>query len=130
MSLDHIRVSEQARDSLVKLKRHTKLVHWNTLCRWAFCASLAEPSIPAPAKIPADSSVEMSWKTFGGVYADVYMALLRQRCRQDGFPLNDEVVSMQFRLHLHRGIGYLAADRQLRSVAGLLRQTGLSRRRQ
>jgi DNA sulfur modification protein DndE len=119
MSLEHIRLSEQARDSLVKLKRNTRLAHWNTLCRWAFCASLAEASPPAPAKIPADSNLEMSWKTFGGPYADVYLALLRERCRRDGLSLSDETLSMQFRLHLHRGIGYLSADRKLRNIASL-----------
>ena len=121
MSLDNIRVSEAARDSLVKLKRHTRIAHWNTLCRWAFCASLAEPSPPTPAKHPADSNVEMSWKTFGGQYADVYLALLKQRCFEDGIELTDEALSSQFRLHLHRGIGYLAADRRLRNIAALHR---------
>ena len=65
MLLEHIRLSEQARDQLIKVKRYTGIPHWNTLCRWAFCVSLAEPSPPAPAKIPADSSVEMNWRTFG-----------------------------------------------------------------
>ena len=119
MSLEHIRLSEQARDLLVKLKRHTGIQNWNTLCRWAFCASLAEPTAPAPAKIPTDSNVEMTWKTFGGPYAEVYLALLRERCQLDGFALTEEVLAAQFRLHLHRGIGYLAADRKLRSIVGL-----------
>ena len=119
MSLEHIRLSQQARESLVKLKRYTGIPHWNTLCRWAFCLSLAESSPPAPAKIPTDSSVEMTWKTFGGGYADVYWALLKQRCHRDGVELTEENLATQFRLHLHRGIGYLAAYRQLRSIAGL-----------
>ena len=121
MSREHIRLSQQARDSLVKLKRYTGIPHWNTLCRWAFCLSLAESSQPAPAKIPADSSVEMTWKTFAGAYADVYWALLKDRCHRDGVELTEENLATQFRLHLHRGIGYLAAHRKLRSIAGLYR---------
>ena len=31
MSREHIRLSQQARDSLVKLKRYTGIPHWNTL---------------------------------------------------------------------------------------------------
>ena len=61
----------------------------------------------------------MTWKTFGGPYAEVYLALLRERCQLDGFALTEEVLAAQFRLHLHRGIGYLAADRKLRSIVGL-----------
>ena len=37
----------------------------------------------------------------------------------DGFALTDETLAMQFRLHLHRGIAYLASDRRLRNVASL-----------
>ena len=120
MSLDHIRVSERAREQLIKLKRTTGIAHWNTLCRWAFCVSLAEPSVPSPAKLPVDSSVEMTWKVFGGAYEELYMGLLKTRCERDGFGTADEVLSTQFRLHLHRGIAYLAADRRLKGIDDLL----------
>jgi DNA sulfur modification protein DndE len=123
MSLDHIRVSEKAKDQLVKLKRVTGIQHWNVLCRWAFCVSLAEPTVPSPVKIPADSTVEMTWRVFGGAYEEIYAALLRQRCQQDGLGSSDEVLAAQFRLHLHRGLAYLAADRGLRSIADLLKRT-------
>jgi len=121
MPLEHIKLSEKARDRLVKLKRVTGIQHWNILCRWAFCTSLAEPAIPSPTKIPADSSVEMTWKVFGGAYEELYLALLRQRCAQDGLGTSDDVLSLQFRLHLHRGIGYLAAEKQLKTIADLVR---------
>lgn len=121
MAIEHIRLSTQAREQLIRLKRHTGIEHWNVLCRWAFCRSLAEPSAPPPAKIPADSNVEMSWRVFGGRYADLYMALLKQRCVRDEVGLNDDEIAMQFRLHLHRGIAYLANDKELRDVAALMR---------
>lgn len=120
MTIDHIRISKQAREQLIRLKRHTGIEHWNILCRWAFCRSLAEKSVPPPAKIPADSNVEMSWRVFGGRHADLYFALLKQRCVVDGIPINDDELAMQFRLHLHRGIAYLANDRQLRDIGSLI----------
>ena len=119
MSLDHIRLSQQSRDQLIRLKRHTGIKHWNVLCRWAFCASLAEPTVPAPAKIPADSTVEMTWKVFGGTHADLYLAALKERCHRDGFDTSDDTLEAQFRLHLHRGIGYLAGNPGLRSIVSL-----------
>lgn len=123
MPIEHIRMSQQAKEQLTRLKRWTGLKHWNELCRWAFCASLAEPTVPAPAKILADSSVEMSWKVFGGQHHELYFALLKQRCSNDGLGTSDEVLANQLRLHLHRGLGYLAADKQIRSVAGLIKRS-------
>lgn len=119
MSLDHIKLSTQAQDQLVRLKRLTGIKNWNVLCRWAFCLSLAEKTPPTRSKIATDSSVEMSWKVFGGEYQGVYMALLKERCEQDGLGSSLDVLTQQFRLHLHRGIGYLAADRNIRSISGL-----------
>lgn len=120
MTLDHIKVSQQARDQLIKLKRSTGIQNWNVLCRWAFCLSLSEPSIPSPVRIPADSSVEMTWKVFGGKFHDIYLALLKERCHRDGVEISDESMANQFRLHLHRGIAHLASDKSIRDTSGLI----------
>ena len=122
MPIEHIRLSQQAKEQLVRIKRWTGLKHWNEICRWAFCASLAEKTIPAPSKIAADSSVEMSWRVFGGQHHELYLALLKQRCLSDALGTTDEVLTTQFRLHLHRGLGYIAADRQIRTIAGLAKR--------
>jgi DNA sulfur modification protein DndE len=119
MAIEHIRLSQQAKDQLVKLKRLTGIQNWNVICRWAFCVSLAENTTPSPAKIPADSSVEMTWKVFGGAHHEIYYALLKERCHHDGLEMNSDVLSNQFRLHLHRGIGYLVADKQIKSITDL-----------
>ena len=115
-----IRLSQKAREQLIRLKRHTGLKQWNVLCRWAFCTSLAEPAPPPDTHHPADSSVEMSWRVFGGRDHAVYLALLKQRCMNEGLGTMPDVLAAQFRLHLHRGISYLAGDRGLRSIAQLL----------
>lgn len=120
MTIEHIKLSQQAKDQLVKLKRYTGIEHWNVLCRWALCVSLAEKSIPPASKIPADSNVEMSWKVFGGRYSELYLALIKERCVRDGFGTDPDTVAQQFRLHLHRGISYLAGNRELRRIDDLI----------
>lgn len=120
MAIEHIRLSQQAKEQLVKLKRVTGIEHWNILCRWALCVSFAEGSIPPGRKIPADSNVEMSWKVFGGRYADVYMIMLKERCIQDGLGIDADTLAQQFRSHLHRGISYLAGNRDMRSITDLI----------
>jgi len=116
MPVETIRLSQKARGQLIKVKRDTQIMQWNILCRWALCISLSEQSVPATADIPSDSSVEMSWKVFGGKYADVYWTLVKQRCHEDGLGTDDETLAAQFRLHLHRGISYLAADSRIKSI--------------
>lgn len=120
MAIEHIRLSQRGKDQLIKLKRATGVENWNILCRWALCISLAERSVPPPAKIPADSNVEMSWKVFGGRYADLYLALLKERCVLDSLGTDPETLAQQFRLHLHRGISYLASNKQLRKIQDLI----------
>lgn len=120
MAVEHIRFSQQCKDQLIKLKRVTGIEHWNVLCRWALCVSLAENSVPPSMKIPADSNLEMSWKVFGGRYADVYLAVLKERCVRDGFGTDADTLSQQLRLHMHRGISYLAANKSLKKIDNLI----------
>lgn len=121
MSLKQIRLSSQAKEQLVRLKAKTGIGQWNILCCWAFCLSLRQPTPPTPVEIPADSNVEMEWQVFGGEAHELYLALLKERCERDGLGSTEEVLARQFRLHLHRGIGYLATPQMIRSVADLAR---------
>jgi DNA sulfur modification protein DndE len=120
MSIKQIRLSNQAKDKLIRLKSRTRVPQWNILCRWAFCLSLKEPTPPTPIDIPADSNVEMSWQVFGGEHNELYMALLKQRCVRDRLEISPESLNRQFRLHLHRGIGYLATPHRIKSIGDLV----------
>ena len=120
MAIEHIHLSQQAKDQLTRLKRVTGIRAWNVLCRWALCVSLSEPSVPPNKRIPADSNVEMTWRVFGGSLGDVYLALVKERCERDGLGTDRETVAQQFRLHLHRGISYLFANKELRSISDLI----------
>ena len=122
--IETVRVSESGRDQLIALKRHTKIKNWNVLCRWAFCISLAEKTPPSLQPLGPDSSIEMTWRVFAGEYTDLYWALLKQRCRSDNLSLDDATLSQQFKAHLHRGIGYLLGDRDLRSIDVLVQRIG------
>jgi DNA sulfur modification protein DndE len=121
MSLKQIKLSSAAKDQLIKVKARTGITHWNVLCRWAFCLSLSEPAPPTPVEIPADSNVEMNWQVFGGENNELYWALLKERCHRDRLGTTEEVLNQQFRLHLHRGVGYLATHHRIRCLADLLR---------
>ena len=95
-------------EQLIRLKTRTGITQWNILCRWAFCLSLRQATPPTPVEVPADSNVEMTWQVFGGEAHELYLAILKARCVRDGLGTEEDTLSKQFRLHLHRGIGYLA----------------------
>jgi DNA sulfur modification protein DndE len=119
MSIKQVRLSAQAREQLIRLKTRTGITQWNILCRWAFCLSLQQSSPPTPIEIDPNSNVEMDWQTFGGEAQELYMALLKERCVLDSMGLSDDVLARQFRLHLHRGIGYLATPHAINSISDL-----------
>lgn len=121
--IKHFRLSGQARDQLIRLKSKTGITQWNVLCRWALAVSLSEPTSPTPVEIPADSNVEMTWQVFGGEHSELYWALLKARCAKDGVKLDEASISQQFRLHLHRGIGYLATPNQTKNISDLVKLT-------
>jgi DNA sulfur modification protein DndE len=106
---------------LIRLKTKTGIQQWNILCRWAFCLSLREAAPPSPFDVPADSNVEMTWPVFAGEYHELYLAMLKERLVRDGIELSEKELNRQFRLHLHRGIGYLTSPNTIRSVADLVR---------
>ncbi len=120
MTVKQIRLSSAAKDQLIRLKTRTGIPQWNILCRWALCLSLSEPTPPTPFEIPADSNVEMSWAVFAGEWRELYLALLKERCVRDGLDTSAETLNRQLRLHLHRGIGYLATPNRIRSIGDLV----------
>ena len=53
--------------------------------------------------------------------SDLLVIALKQRCYQDGLGTDSETLAQQFRLHLHRGISYLAGDINIKSIEDLVK---------
>lgn len=119
--IETIRLSEKAKTQLVTMKRRTGITNWNVLCRWAFCMSINQATRPPDEAIPADSSIEMTWKTFSGGAEDVYWGMLLVRAEQDGISAKKDALSHYFRLHLHRGISYLTGTNGPTDLPQLIR---------
>lgn len=123
MIIKQIKLPVQSKDKLSRLKGKTKIQNWNILCRWALCFSLKEKAIPSDNEMPADSNLEMSWHTFAGENHEIYEAIIKARCIADGLPTDDETLAKYFRLHLNRGISYLAGTNVINSIEDLLKLT-------
>ena len=120
MIIKQVRLSQQAKDQLSRLKGKTGIRNWNILCRWALCYSLAEGTIPADIPIVSDSNLEMSWYTFGGDYYEVYEALVKAWCINMGLPIDNATVTKYFRLNLERGIAHLCGTGFIKNIDDLL----------
>jgi DNA sulfur modification protein DndE len=120
MLVETLRISDRAKSQLITLKRRTGIENWNVLCRWAFCISLKEKTNPRREEERSTGTLEIAWRTFAGDAAEVYMALLQDRCNRAGIERTKENLTDQLRLHVERGIGYLAANRDIRGVDDLL----------
>jgi len=120
MIVKQVRLSQQAKDKLSRLKGKTGIKNWNVLCRWALCYSLREDTIPADIPIASDSPLEMSWFTFSGEYSEVYDALIKEWCIEKKLGYDDETMAKYLRLHLERGIAYLSGTNFIRDIETLL----------
>lgn len=120
MIIKQIKLSNQSKDKLSRLKAKTGIKNWNILCRWALCYSLKEGSIPTDIQIVQDSNLEMSWYTFGGENSDLYEALIIAWCKSKNLPVDNETVSKYFKLHLERGISYLSGTNFIKRLEDLL----------
>ncbi|EOE0247852.1 DNA sulfur modification protein DndE [Citrobacter sp. CK184] len=108
--IDVIRLSEKQKQQLITLKRKTGIDNWNVLCRWALCTSLADPTIPPKENIPSDSNVEMTWRTFGGEYYEIYNAICIMAFKKQ----NIENSFLSFlKCHISRGLSYLLKENNL-----------------
>ena len=120
MIIKQIRLSNAAKDKLSRLKGKTGIQNWNVLCRWAFCYSLHEGTVPTDVKVDSDSNVEMSWLTFAGEYHELYEALIKAWCINKDLPTDEDTLSKYFKLHLERGIGYLSGTNFIKNLNDLL----------
>lgn len=118
--VETVRISRQGRDQLIKLKRLTGIEHYNILCRWAFCVSLREETPPHDTPFGGEGGVDINWKIFAGEHSDTYSALVYLRVRKDQLSLDADGLTQCLRLHVHRGLGYLASERDAKSISAFL----------
>ena len=120
MIVKQFKLSLPEKDKLIRIKSRTGIQNWNVICRWALCWSLNEETIPGGVDPASDSNVEMTWLTFAGEYHEIFEALIRQRCINDGLGTDQETLVIYFRLHLCRGINHFSTRYVLKSCQDLI----------
>lgn len=113
MKLTRLRLSKDASNRLRFLAGKTGLTP-NLLCRIGFCLSLGETSVPDPEAYP-DEDREFNRYTLLGEYDPLFIALLKERCREHEIPA--ERLPDYFRAHMNRGV--LLLQHRTRSIADI-----------
>jgi DNA sulfur modification protein DndE len=112
---DAVRISARGREILIKLKRYTGISQWNTLCRFAYCYSLAIAAEPTRSTEKVDCALEIEWDTFAGPLKTELAAITLWHAQKNAVPAED--MPRYVRSHVERGLGAL---QQIKSVAELV----------
>jgi DNA sulfur modification protein DndE len=111
---DAVRIGARGREILIKLKRYTGIGQWNTLCRVAYCYSLAIGTEPTHSPEKGDIALEIEWPTFAGPIKTELAALTVARATSAAVVEQD--LARYVRSHVERG---LSALQNVRSSAEL-----------
>ena len=112
---DAVRISARGREILIKLKRYTGIGQWNTLCRIAYCYSLAIATEPTQQPEKGDIALEIEWPTFAGPIKVELAGLTISRAGTAEVASQD--IAKYVRGHLERG---LSAIQNVRSAEELV----------
>lgn len=118
--IDTIRLDADTKIRLSTLKRRTGIEHWNTLCRWAFCLSISDPTSLRDLQERQLGAIEMTWKTFAGDDEELYRLLLIRRSEADLGKADHDSLAKTIRQHIARGTARLVANRSLKSTKDLI----------
>lgn len=107
IQIDRIRLTAVAKNQLITLKRRTGINHYNVLCRYAFCLSLANDTTPPLESFNFNGGIDIEWRIFTGGNEMLYLNLLMLRCEYDGVDKTEEAIKLKLYNHIHRGLSFM-----------------------
>lgn len=107
IQIDRIRLTAVAKNQLITLKRKTGINHYNTLCRYAFCLSLATEAIPPSENFNFNGGIDIDWRTFTGGHEVLYINILLLQVHNAGIAIDANEVKNFLTGHIHRGLSFL-----------------------
>jgi DNA sulfur modification protein DndE len=113
-----IKLSQEAHNRLRLLKGNTGLTP-NILCRFAFAHSIENRQPLSTEEYDTDGQ-ELNRPTLMGDHDDIIVGLLRERCLQDGVPVDDDAVLLQHLVgHINRGV--MSMSSSIKALEDLVR---------
>ena len=118
IKIDQLRTSTTIKNSLTRIKSITSIQNWNVLCRWGFCLSIKQLSLPRTVDEKLDG-IEMDYGTFVGKNENIYTQLLINNLRHHNIEVNKENLAKYLYAHVNRGVNIIYTNK-LKDISGLM----------
>jgi DNA sulfur modification protein DndE len=111
--IERVKLTASAKQQLTTLKKRTGIEHYNVICRHALILSLSNPSSVPDETYQFANGLEIDWNVFTGGQGSTYLNLLLTRATEENIECNDSNIRHLLVAHLHRGLSYLVARKDL-----------------
>ena len=120
-TIDLLRTSANVRNSLTRIKTITGISNWNILCRWAFCLSLKQTSLPREVDEKLDG-IEIDYDTLVGKNKSIYTQLLINNLITHKVEIDKKNLTKYLYAHVNRGVNIIYTNK-LKDISGLFKLT-------
>ena len=118
INIDQLRTSTSLKNLLTRIKGITSIQNWNVLCRWGFCFSIKQSTLPRMVDEKLDG-VEIDYDVLVGKNKIIYTQLLINNLRLHNIDANKENLTKYLNAHVNRGINILY-NYKMKSISDLL----------
>jgi len=120
-TIDLLRTSANVRNSLTRIKTITGIPNWNIICRWAFCLSLKQTSLPREVDEKLDG-IEIDYDTLVGKNKSIYTQLLINNLISHKVEIDKKNLTKYLYAHVNRGVNIIYTNK-LKDISGLMNLT-------
>ena len=106
INIDQLRTSTSLKNLLTRIKGITSIQNWNVLCRWGFCFSIKQSTLPRMVDEKLDG-VEIDYDVLVGKNKIIYTQLLINNLRKNNIEINKENLTKYLYAHVNRGINII-----------------------
>ena len=118
LTIDILRTSSNVKSSLTRIKTITGISNWNIICRWAFCLSLKQTSLPREVEEKLDG-VEIDYETLVGKNKSIYTQLLINNLVAHNVVVDKKNLTKYLYAHVNRGVNIIYTNK-LKDISELM----------